>query len=68
MNKSISVVLMVVGVILLVYGIIATDSFSSEVSQLFTGTPTDKSIWMVIVGATALILGMSGTAFSPKKS
>lgn len=68
MNKSISVVLMVVGVILLVYGIIATESFSSEVSELFTGTPTDKSIWMVIVGAVALILGLSGPSFFPKKA
>jgi hypothetical protein len=50
-----------VGVVLLVMGISATNSFSSDVSKFFTGSPTDKATWMLIAGAIATIVGLVGT-------
>ena len=44
MNKTISLRLIVIGVTLIVFGVIAMDSFSSDVFRLFTGAPTDKSV------------------------
>lgn len=68
MNKMISLVLIVVGVILIVFGITAMDSFSSDVSRFFTGTPTDKSVWLLIGGCVATIIGIGGvTLFRPAR-
>ena len=69
MNKSISTALIIVGIGLIVYGLIAMESFSSDVSRLFTGAPTDKAMWMLIVGVIATAVGSSGAVFgsrSPK--
>ena len=61
MNKIASLALLVVGVVLVVIGISATNSFGSDVSRFFTGSPTNKAIWMLIGGAVALIVGLTGT-------
>ncbi|MBI5426490.1 MAG: DUF3185 family protein [Opitutae bacterium] len=60
MNKSLSVALLVVGVVLLVFGFNASQSVSSDVSRAFTGNPTDKSVWFFVGGAVAAILGLFG--------
>ena len=60
MNKPVSLALLVVGVILLIFGISASNSFSSDVSRFFSGSPTDKAIWMTIGGAAALVAGLFG--------
>lgn len=68
MNKSISLVLLVVGIILIGYGISASDSIGSEFSRLFTGSPTDKAIWLIIGGVAALIVGAGGLTRGSKSS
>jgi hypothetical protein len=60
MNKSISVALLIGGVVLIVLGISATNSFSSDVSRFFSGSPTDKAIWMLIGGIVAAVIGLFG--------
>jgi divalent metal cation (Fe/Co/Zn/Cd) transporter len=67
MNKIISLALLVGGVVLIVLGISAMDSFSSDVSRFFSGAPTDKAIWMLIVGCLATIAGLGGVRFGSKK-
>ena len=62
MNKGIPVGLLVVGVILLVFGVNAYHSASSDVSRFFTGAPTDKALWLLIGGAVACITGFFGLA------
>jgi divalent metal cation (Fe/Co/Zn/Cd) transporter len=61
MNKIISIALLVGGVVLIILGISAINSFSSDVSRFFTGSPTDKAIWMLIGGIIAAIIGLTGT-------
>ena len=60
MNKSLALALLVGGIVLLVYGYNAAQSFSSGVSRIFTGSPTNKAIWMIITGAIAAIVGLFG--------
>lgn len=55
-----------IGIILLVMGIRATESFGSQVSEFFTGAPTDKAVWLIIGGAVLTIVG-AGLAFMPVK-
>jgi len=61
MNKIVSLALLVGGVALMIIGINATNSFSSDVSRFFTGSPTDKAIWMLIGGIAATGIGLMGT-------
>lgn len=68
MNKPIAIALLVGGVILLVFGINASTSFSSDVSKFFTGSPTDKAIWMVIGGAVAAVIGLIFTLRGGKRT
>lgn len=60
MNKLVSIVLLVVGVMLGVMGFTASDSVRSDVSRLFTGEPTDKAIWLLIAGGVLTIVGLIG--------
>ena len=60
MNKGIPVALLVVGIVLLVFGVNAYHSASSDVSRFFTGAPTDKALWLLIGGAIASIAGFAG--------
>jgi hypothetical protein len=60
MNKSMSVSLLVIGVILLVFGLNAYHSASSDVSRFFTGAPTDKALWLLIAGVVFSIVGFLG--------
>ena len=59
-NKLIGLILLVGGIVLVIYGISASDSFTSDVSRFFTGSPTDKAIWMTIGGIAAIIVGLFG--------
>jgi hypothetical protein len=58
MNKSIAIALLIGGIILLAFGISASTSFSSDLSKFFTGSPTDKAIWMVVGGTVAAVAGL----------
>lgn len=60
MNRIISVLLLVVGCVLIVYGIHASNSFSSDVSRFFTGNPTDRTMWLLIGGVVAAVVGVAG--------
>ncbi len=60
MNKTISVALLAVAIILIALGLNAYHSASSDVSRFFTGAPTDKALWLLIGGLVAGIVGVSG--------
>ena len=60
MNKTISLVLLVVGIMLIIFGVSASESVGSEFSRLFTGEPTDRAIWLLVGGAAAAIAGLYG--------
>lgn len=60
MNKALSIGLLVIGIVLVVFGINASNSFGSGVSRFFTGSPTDKTIWLLIGGILASVIGLIG--------
>jgi hypothetical protein len=57
MNNIIALALLIGGVVLMILGINATNSFSSDVSRFFTGSPTDKAVWMLLGGIAATVIG-----------
>ncbi len=65
MYKLISLAFLVLGIVLVIYGVTALDSFSSDISRFFTGSPTDKTVWLLIGGVVSIIIGITG-AFRTK--
>ena len=66
MNKILASALLVGGVVLIIYGVSATNSFSSDVSRFFTGSPTNKAVWMLIGGSVATAVGLTMALRGPK--
>ena len=60
MNKIVFLGLLAGGIVLSIFGIQAMDSISSDVSRFFTGSPTDKAVWMLIGGIVAVVIGLIG--------
>jgi len=58
--KAIAIAVLAGGIILLVFGINAYNSSSSDISRFFTGEATDKSMWMLLGGVVATLLGLGG--------
>ncbi|HOX05696.1 MAG TPA: DUF3185 family protein [Planctomycetota bacterium] len=68
MYKAIFLALLVVGVALVIFGISASQSLGSDISRFFTGSPTDKSIWMLIGGLALFVIGLVGLLRRTKAS
>ncbi len=60
MNKLISLAILAGGIVLVIYGVSASKSFSSDVSRFFTGSPTDKTMWLLVGGIVAIIIRLAG--------
>ncbi len=67
MNKIASLALLAGGVVLIIFGIQATESFSSDVSKFFTGSPTNKAVWMLLGGIVAAVVGLGMSLRSSKQ-
>jgi len=57
MNKPLGIALVAVGIMLVIFGINASDSIGSDFSRFFTGHPTDKSMWLLVGGVASLVMG-----------
>jgi hypothetical protein len=60
MNRALSFALLAGGIVLIVLGINASNALSSDISRFFTGSPTDKSIWLLAGGVVAAVVGLMG--------
>jgi hypothetical protein len=56
------------GILLLIFGISAYNSSSSDISRFFSGSATDKSIWMLVGGIVLTVLGLAGLLRGSKKA
>ena len=63
----VSIALLVGGIVLIVFGVSASNSLSSDVSRFFTGSPTDKAIWLLVGGAAASVAGAVGLILGLKR-
>lgn len=60
MDKTLALVILIGGILLVIYGISASNSVSSDISRVFTDAPTDKAIWMLVGGVVVSIVGLAG--------
>ena len=58
MPSVVGIALLVVGVVLIIFGMQASASLGSRLSELFTGTPSDRTIWLLLAGMVAALLGL----------
>jgi hypothetical protein len=63
MPRITSLAILAVGIILLVYGLNASGSFSSSVSRAVSGAPTDKTVWLIALGVIGVVTGGFGLVF-----
>jgi hypothetical protein len=66
MNRIIFLALLVAGVALIIYGVSANDSIGGRFTRFFTGSPTDETVWMLLLGIVATIVGAGGLLKSSK--
>ena len=64
--RAIGLALLVVGAILLVLGFNSSESLGSQISEFFSGSPTDKTVWLLIGGVVALVVGLA-MSFAPHR-
>jgi hypothetical protein len=60
MDKAISLAILAGGILLVIFGVSASNSISSDISRVFTDAPTDKAIWMLVGGVVVTIIGLVG--------
>ena len=66
MNRIAGIVFLVLGIIVLGWGLAAHDSVGSGISRLFTGSPTSKTIYLLIGGGLLTAVGL-GSLFYPSR-
>jgi hypothetical protein len=67
MTKALSLALLVGGIVLLYFGGQSFHSVSNDVSRFFTGSPTNKTIWLLVGGVIATLAGLVGLVSSSRK-
>jgi hypothetical protein len=67
MTKAVSIALIAGGIVLLYFGGQSFHSLSNDVSRFFTGSPTNKTIWLIAAGAVAMLAGLIGLAIPSKR-
>lgn len=60
MLKGFSLGLLAGGIALIVWGLRVYRSFGSEATELVTGAPSDKAIWLLLSGTVAALGGLFG--------
>jgi hypothetical protein len=62
-QRILGFVLLAVGVIVLLFGLNASDSVTDTVKEGLTGRFTDKTMWYIVGGAAMAVLGGALTLF-----
>jgi hypothetical protein len=62
LNRSLFLVCLIIGVVALTLGVIASDSIGSDLSRMFTGWPTDRAVWLLLGGGITTVGGLIGLA------
>ena len=58
MQHVVGIAFLFVGVVLILFGMNASASLGSRVSEFFTGAPSARTIWLPVAGVAAAMLGL----------
>ncbi len=62
-SRLVGIGIAIFGIVLLIVGIIATDSIADRFSSFFTGKFTESTVWFIL-GGTALVIAGSALAIT----
>lgn len=57
-NKLIGIILLVVGVVLIAWGLNEAGSFGGKLSSAISGSPGDRVLWFYIAGGVCALIGL----------
>ena len=60
MNMPVALALIVVGIVLLIFGLGSADSIQNAFSRAFTGHFTDRTMWLIVGGCICFVVGVLG--------
>jgi uncharacterized membrane protein len=60
MPRAISIVVLIAGLVLLLWGFNASESVASEVSEVIDNTPSSRSMLLIVVGGVVTAVGAFG--------
>lgn len=60
-------VVAVIGLVLLIFGLSATDSLTEEASDMVTGKYTEQTRWYIILGAAGIVGGILLAVFGSRR-
>ena len=61
------ILLLIVGIVLFIVGVNASDSFADQWSEFFTGTFTDRTMWLMIGGGVVALVGLAMLLISGRR-
>jgi hypothetical protein len=67
MVKVVSIALIACGVVLLYFSGQSFHSFANDMSRIFTGAPTNRTILLIVGGVAATLAGITGLAVSGRR-
>lgn len=67
-SRTLGILFLVVGIILVAFGLNASDSVSDTISEGVTGRFTDTTMWYLIGGGALAVVGASMTFLGGRKS
>jgi drug/metabolite transporter (DMT)-like permease len=67
-QRIIGAAVLIAGIVLLIFGLNASDSMADQVSETFTGRFTETTTWYIIGGIAAGVLGLLMVAFGGHRS
>ncbi|MEO8169475.1 MAG: DUF3185 family protein [Oxalobacteraceae bacterium] len=68
MNKAVSLALLAGGIMLTIFVLNEFNSFTSDISRAFTGSPTNRSIGMMVGGVVLVVLGLTGLVSGSRRN
>ncbi len=67
MKQALSIAFLAGGILLAIFGANEMQSFSSDISRVFTGAPSDRAVWMTVGGVILIVLGAAGLLLGSRK-
>jgi nitrogen fixation-related uncharacterized protein len=67
MQKTTGAIVLLIGVAVLVGARKIANYFGAEVQPIFTGAPTDRAVYLYVIGVVIALLGVVQFFWKPKK-
>ena len=61
MKMPLALAFVVVGIVLLIFGLNSADSIQDSFSRFFSGQFSDRTMWLIVGGSVCLVVGLYGS-------